>query len=166
MSAREPLPEERFEVPSVMHSHRLLKPFVALVKTYGIPRYGEFDPTILFAITFVLMYGMMFGDIGHGAVIAVAGILMRGLLKHFTTFVVAVGCSSVVFGFLYGSIFGYEHVIHPVWMSPLSDPMLMLTLALYWGIGFIVLAIILTIINRIVDGDYKEALLERKGDVS
>ena len=63
---------------------------------------------------------------------------MRRLLKHFTTFVVAIGLSSVVFGFLYGSIFGYEHVIHPVWMSPLSDPMRMLTLALYWGVGFII----------------------------
>jgi len=54
-------------------------------------------------------------------------------------------------------------VLQPVWMSPLSDPMRMLTLALYWGIGFIVLATLLTIRNRLVDGDYAKALLHHHG---
>lgn len=163
LSTRDPLPEERSQVPSVMRDHWLLKPFVTLVKTYGIPRYGEIDPTFLFGITFILMYGMMFGDVGHGAVIAVAGIALRRIIKQFTVFVVAVGLSSVVFGFLYGSIFGYEHVLHPVWMSPLTDPMRMLTLALYWGVGFIVLATLLTIRNRLVEGDLHTALYSNRG---
>lgn len=163
LSARAPLPDERLAVPSVMRTHWLFKPFVTLVKTYGVPRYGEIDPTFLFGITFIAMYGMMFGDVGHGGVIAVGAILMRKILKHFTVFVFAIGISSVVFGFLYGSIFGYEEVIHPLWMSPLSDPMLMLTLALYWGIGFIILATLLTIRNRIVDKDYKKAFLDSHG---
>lgn len=163
LTARDPRPDERLQVPSVMRSHRLLQPFVSLVKTYGIPRYGEIDPTFLFGITFILMYGMMFGDIGHGASIAVLGLALRKTLRHFTVFVVAVGISSTVFGFLYGSIFGYEHLIHPLWMSPLSDPMRMLTLALYWGIGFIIVATLLTIRNRIVDGDLHKALFHHHG---
>ncbi len=163
LSTRDPAPDERSQVPSVMRTHWLLRPFVTLVKTYGIPRYGEIDPTLLFGITFILMYGMMFGDVGHGAVIAIGAVLLRRTLKHFTIFVVAVGMSSVLFGFLYGSIFGFEHVLQPVWMSPLSDPMRMLTLALYWGIGFIVLATLLTIRNRLVDGEYAKALLHHHG---
>jgi V/A-type H+-transporting ATPase subunit I len=106
---------------------------------------------------------MMFGDVGHGAVIAGAGVLMRRKLRSFTPFVVLIGLSSVLFGFLYGSIFGYEEVIHPLWMSPLHDPILMLKLALYWGIGFILIAIGLTIRNRLAEGKVLEAMLDSKG---
>ena len=67
LTSRSPRANERHEVPTLLKSHRLLAPFSTLVRQYGIPRYGEFDPTALFAITFVLMFGMMFGDIGHGA---------------------------------------------------------------------------------------------------
>lgn len=163
LTTRDPLPEERPLVPSVMRSHWLIQPFVSLVKNYGVPRYGEIDPTALFAVSFVAMFGMMFGDVGHGASIAVFGLLLRRTLKQFTVFVVAVGLSSTLFGALYGSIFGYEHLFHPLWMSPLSDPMRMLTLALYWGIGFILIATALTIRNRLVDGRVLEALFDGKG---
>jgi V/A-type H+-transporting ATPase subunit I len=163
LTARDPLPEERAQVPSVARYPRWVRPFGILVRTYGVPRYGEFDPTWLFTVTYILMFGMMFGDVGHGAVFAAVGIGLRRILKGFTFFVVAIGASSMVFGWLYGSIFGYEHVIQPMWMSPLSDPILMLTLALYWGIGFIVLATVLTIYNRLGEGAFGEALLDSKG---
>ena len=101
--------------------HRLV-PFADLVRGYGTPRYDEFDPTWMFAVTFTLMFGMMFGDVGHGLVIAAAAWALRHKLRQFTWFGIAAGLSSTVFGILYGSIFGYEHVLHPVWMSPLSDP--------------------------------------------
>lgn len=163
LSTRDPRPEERAHVPSVMYTHRLLRPFAALVKTYGIPRYGEIDPTLPFGVTFILMYGMMFGDVGHGAVIALLALALRRTLGDFTFFVVAAGMSSTLFGFLYGSFFGYEHVLPSLWMSPLADPMRMLTLALYWGVGFIVLATLLNIRNRLVDGEVRKALMHRHG---
>ena len=163
LTARDPLPEERALVPSVIRHPRLLQPFMQLVKNYGIPRYGEVDPTWLFAVTFVAMFGMMFGDIGQGAVIAGLAFVLRRVLGGFRWFMLAAGLSSMFFGLLYGSIFGYEELIHPVWMSPLSDPIRMLTLALYWGIGFILLATGLTVYNRLVDKRYAEALLDGKG---
>lgn len=163
MDSRAPTAAERSVVPSAVRYPRWLSGFSALIKNYGIPRYGEFDPTWLFALTFVAMFGMMFGDIGHGAVIAGAGLWFRGRLGRFTPFVVALGLSSILFGFLYGSIFGYEHVIHPVWMSPLSDPNRMLLMALMWGIGFILVATLITIRNRLVEGRLREALLDGKG---
>ena len=69
----------------------------------------------------------------------------------------------MVFGFLYGSLFGYEHLIHPLWMSPLTDPMRLLMLALYWGIGFILLATALSAWNLWRHGDPRRALLGVKG---
>ena len=163
MQVRDPLPEERPTVPSAVHHPRLLRPFAALVRNYGIPRYGEVDPTWLFAISFIAMFGMMFGDIGHGLVIAAAGFFARRKLYGFAPFVVAIGASSTLFGFLYGSIFGYEELIHPLWIAPLSDPALMLRMALYWGIAFIVIMTAIMIRNRLKEGAIAEALLSGTG---
>ncbi len=163
LTARDPVPEERALVPSVIRHPRLLQPYMQLVKNYGVPRYGEVDPTWLFAASFVAMFGMMFGDIGHGAVIVMLAYALRRVLGSFRWFLLAAGLSSMLFGGFYGSIFGYEDLIHPVWMSPLSDPIRMLTLALYWGIGFILVATGLTVYNRLVDRRYADALLDGKG---
>lgn len=163
VESRDPMPEER--APTATEHHPLLRPFFALVKTYGVPRYGEWDPTLLFAITFVLMFGMMFGDIGHGAIIAGAALIWRRALGQFTLFLVAAGLSSMGFGLAYGSVFGFEHLIpHDyIWMSPLEDPLLMLTLAFSWGVGFIVIATLITIYNRLQSGERSKALMDGKG---
>jgi len=163
LTARDPLPEERARVPSLIRHPRWLMPFAELVRNYGVPRYGEIDPTWLFALTFIAMFGMMFGDIGQGAVIVAAAVLLRRRLGRFVPFIVAAGLSSTVFGALYGSFFGFEHVIPALWMSPLTDPVRMLTLAFYWGAGFILVATLLTVYNRITEGRYGEALFGGKG---
>ena len=166
VEARDPLPEERPLVPSVMRHSRLLRPFSALVTQYGVPRYGEVNPTHLFALTYILMFGMMFGDVGHGAVILAVSLLLRRKLGSFTAFGLAAGVSSILFGFLYGSIFGYEHVLHAIWIAPLTDPLYMLTVALLWGIGFITLATLLNILNHLFQGDRIGALFADNGLLS
>lgn len=164
VTTRSPQPAEYKQVPSLMRHHQLLTAFTNLVKNYGIPRYGEFDPTLLFAITFLFMFGMMFGDVGHGLVIAIAGVYWRKKLQNFAPFFIFAGLASILFGFLYGSVFGFEETIIPaIWMSPLHDPFLMLTVALYWGIGFILLATTITIVNRWQEGDYLTAFFDNKG---
>jgi V/A-type H+-transporting ATPase subunit I len=159
MKFRQPTQQERKQVPSLMVHSRWLSPFSALVRQYGIPEYDEIDPTVLFAFTYILMFGMMFGDIGHGLVIVLAGWLLRKRLNHYIYFVLAAGISSVAFGFLYGSIFGYEHLIAPIWISPLTNPEYMLNVALLWGILFVVLCNSLNIINQLIRGIWQDALL-------
>lgn len=149
--------------PSFMQHHRLLRPFVTLVKNYGVPRYGEFDPTLFFAFTYVAMFGIMYGDVGHGAVIAAAGLFFRHRLRGFGPFVTAAGMASLAFGFLYGSVFGFEGWLRPLWIAPLSDPNRMLMVALYWGIAFILLTTLLTVYNRINEKRILEALCDGKG---
>jgi V/A-type H+-transporting ATPase subunit I len=160
---RDPRADERLRVPSAIQHPGWLQPFASLVLNYGVPRYGEIDPTILFAITFVLMFGMMFGDVGHGATIAFAGIMLRRRLGQYSTLAITIGLSSTVFGLLYGSVFGFEHLLPALWISPLSDPMRMLGVALAWGVAFILLSGMLTIRNRIADGRMREALLDSHG---
>lgn len=163
LTARDPLPEERPLVPTVPVRSRWLTPFALLVNQYGIPAYGEVDPTPWFAVTFLLMFGMMFGDLGHGAVIVLAAMLARGKLPRFYLFGVFAGISSMGFGLLFGSVFGYEEILPALWMSPLHDPILMLEIALGWGIVFILVACLLGIYNRLAIGDLAGALFERHG---
>jgi V/A-type H+/Na+-transporting ATPase subunit I len=166
LEQRDPTPAERPLVPSVMRHNRLFKPFSQLVKQYGVPRYGEVNPTQLFAFSYILMFGMMFGDVGHGAVILVTALLLRRKLGSFTPFGVVAGLSSMLFGFLYGSIFGFEHFLHPLWIAPLTDPLYMLTVALLWGIGFITLSTLLNILNHLLQEDRLGALFGDNGLLS
>ena len=166
LSARDPRRDEIRDVPTALYRNRLLAPFSNLVKQYGIPRYREVDPSLLFALTFVLMFGMMFGDVGHGGVILLAAWLTRHKLKDYTVFAMASGTSAMVFGAFYGSIFGFEELFHPLWMAPLSDPILMLELAFAWGVGFLVLVTLVSIYNRLVVGDEMGAWFENNGLVS
>jgi V/A-type H+-transporting ATPase subunit I len=166
IQSRDPRPDERKLVPTVPTRTRLLQPFALLVKQYGIPEYGEVDPTPLFAVTFLLMFGSMFGDVGQGAVIAALAWYFRAKLGRFWLFGLMAGLSSVAFGFLYGSIFGYEHVLPALWMSPIHDPILMLKIALGYGVVFLVVACLLAIYNRAVIGNWWGALFGHHGVVN
>lgn len=148
LETRKPRSDERALVPSTGVTAGWLQPFALLVRQYGIPRYGEIDPTFLFTLTFLIMFGTMFGDIGHGGVLAALAWVFRKKLGRFYLYGVLAGLSSVFFGFLFGSFFGYKQLIPALWMSPLYDPILMLQLALGWGVFFIGLACVLTIFNR------------------
>ena len=163
LESRLPRADERHLVPVPIREHGLLRPFAMLVQQYGIPRFGEFDPTLLFAVTFAGMFGMMFGDIGHGAVILVTGLILHRKLRSFTYLFVLAGASAMLFGWLYGSIFGVEHWIPPLWIAPMSDPIYMLTVALGWGVAFLTLGSGIAISNRLLCGDQAGALFGHGG---
>jgi V/A-type H+-transporting ATPase subunit I len=166
LESRKPRADERPQVPSVPVRSRLLQPFAMLVKQYGTPRYGEIDPTLLFTLTFLLMFGTMFGDVGHGGVLIVLAWVFRRRLGRFYVFGVLAGLSSVLFGFLFGSVFGYKGLLPALWMSPLYDPILMLELALAWGVLFLTLACVLTIYNRFAIGESAAAVFGHHGIVN
>ena len=162
-TAREPTPDEWPRVPSALTYPSSLAPFVLLVRNYGIPRYREFDPTVLFSLTFVLMFGSMFGDVGHGLVMVIAAFLLKRRFGIVFPFLLGAGGASMVFGVLYGSVFGFEHLLHPVWLSPLSDPARMLAMALGWGIVLVFLANLLAAYNLFAGGRLGAALLSANG---
>ena len=163
LETREPSPGEAADVPSLMRYPAWLEPFVPMVKSYGVPRYGEFDPTLPFALTYLLLFGAMFGDIGHGAVILLLAAALYRRLGRMAWVGMAAGAVSMGFGLLYGSIFGYEGIIEPLWLSPMHDPIRILTLAVAFGISFIAFTLLTNIWNRLMAGQIGKAVFDSSG---
>ena len=158
-----PEQDEFDSVPSLLPRSWLLKPFQGLVRNFGIPGYREVDPSGLFALSYIFMFGMMFGDIGHGAVIVLFSLALWSRFPGVTIVGTLAGMSSIFFGFVYGSLFGYEHVVQPLWMSPMHDPVRILLAAVLWGAGFILVTNLLAIRNYIASGSLEQALYSGRG---
>jgi len=156
------------KVPTLMRHGWLLRPFQVLVSGYGAPCYNEVEPTAFVAFSFVLMFGMMFGDVGHGALLAVTALVVRQRvrsrgLRDFAFVLTACGLSSVLFGFLYGSVFGYEDIIPALWLHPMKDINTLLKVVLGFGISMISLGLVLNIVNRVSEKRYFEGLMSHYG---
>ena len=67
--------------PTKLKNPKFAKPFEMYVKMYGLPKYGEFDPTIFVAITYSLLFGAMFGDLGQGLCIFAIGLIVYLIKK-------------------------------------------------------------------------------------
>ncbi len=163
LETRPPEPGERESVPSARRYPTWLGPFAELVRGYGVPCYGDFDPTLFFMFSFTAMFGMMFGDVGHGLLIALAALALRGDAKRFRPLLLAAGASACGFGWLYGSVFGQEDLIAPLWIAPLSDPVRMLQAAIGWGVGFLVATQLIMLYNRIAGRNWRAAMFDAGG---
>ncbi len=168
MDAIDAMIQEGLIPPTKFSNPKFLKPFEGLVSTFGIPNYKEIDPTLLAAAAYVLMYGAMFGDVGHGFVLALIG--LTGMLvkkfksmKSFATVVFYVGLSSIIFGFLYGSVFGHENIFKPLWMNPSGNIMGILMVTIAFGAVIITLGTILSIINSILERNYGRLFFSTTG---
>jgi V/A-type H+-transporting ATPase subunit I len=167
-SAPDDVPEA--EIPVLLRHPRLLRPFEMLVAGYGLPAYRELEPTLFVAVTYVLMFGMMFGDAGHGAVLVIGGLvtLLTGRsakARDVGLLLATVGLSSVVFGVVYGSYFGLTGLKrYALWHDPLEgDPMALMYTAVGIGIGIISLGLVLNVINRFRRRDLVGGFLDKFG---
>jgi V/A-type H+-transporting ATPase subunit I len=160
LNVREPTLDEINSIPSLLHYPAWLQPYIPLVRSYGVPRYGEFDPALLFAFSYVLLFGAMFGDVGHGATLMGLSLLLRGKLAWLRAVGLLAGASACAFGMLYGSVFGFETLIQPLWMSPMHDATRMLELAILSGVGFIGATFLINVYNRLASGRLADALFD------
>lgn len=111
--------EEDTKAPVKLKNNFIFRPFEMFVKMYGLPAADGIDPTPLVAITYMLMYGMMFGDVGQGLLIFLLGLVLTRFTKlGLAPIMTRIGLSSALFGVLYGSVFGREDIIPPFFHIP------------------------------------------------
>lgn len=151
--------------PTKLRNHALFRPFEYLVEMYGIPAYNEKDPTPFFAISYMLLFGAMFGDLGQGFVIFAAGMALKYLKKAqaFGGILARLGVSSMIFGLLYGSVFGSEEIIEHLLISPMENINTMLISAIVLGVVLMNIAYIYSLINLYVRRDLEEGIFGREG---
>ena len=102
------------DVPVKLRNNAFFRPFEMFVKMYGLPVYGSFDPTPYVAVTYCLMFGIMFGDVGQGLVVSLLGLILSKLTKNgLAPIMTRIGLFSAAFGVVYGSVFGIETLITP-----------------------------------------------------
>lgn len=144
--------------------------FDPLVQTYATVPYADVDPSLLAGLAYVVMFGMMFGDVGHGAVLILGAlVLARGRshrlarLRRAWPFLLGAGLASAVFGALYGEMFGPTGLVPVVWLAPLEHPVPLLLAAIGLGAVLLSVAYALGVVNRVREGGWGYALYARSG---
>lgn len=159
--------------PTLMKNPKILKPFEMYTRMYGLPDYKEIDPTWLVAITYSFMFGFMFGDLGQGLCLLIGGLLLY--LKTGNSLVGIIACCGVfssLFGYMFGSVFGFEDIIPAHWLRP-SEAMMQIpgigrlnvvfVVAIALGMGIILFCMLLNVINSWKAGTLGEMLFSSNG---
>jgi V/A-type H+/Na+-transporting ATPase subunit I len=150
--------------PTKLRNPKLFKPFELFINMYGLPAYNEMDPTIFVALTYTLIFGIMFGDVGQGISLFIGGRLLFKFKKMNIAGIISLaGIWSTIFGFLYGSVFGFEEVIHALWRRPMENIMSTLIVSIVFGVVLIIIAMIINIINGIRAKNIKKTFFGASG---
>jgi V/A-type H+/Na+-transporting ATPase subunit I len=146
-----PAPPRGVRPPLVLRNPWWAQPFEVFTRLVGMPGPGGADPSTLLALAVPLMFGYMFGDVGQGLVLALAGWLLRHRLPVLRLLVPA-GLAAAAFGFVFGSVFSLETVIHPLWVAPLEQPLPVLVAPIVGGAVLLALGLLLGALEAWWDG--------------
>lgn len=159
--------------PTVLKNSWFTRPYSMLVEMYGLPDYTGYNPTAFVALTYTLMFGIMFGDLGQGFVIFLLGLLIgKKIHKSFGGMMTRCGVSSMIFGTIYGSVFGYEDLLDPVFegigidflpLHPFHNTSFILLTAVGIGVALILISMILNIIIGFKEHNIEKAVFSNNG---
>ena len=156
--------------PTLLERQRRARAFDPLVQGYATVPYADVDPTLVAGLAYVVMFGMMFGDLGHGLLILAAAWLVRrgrfrrlAKIQRIWPFLAGAGVAAAGFGVLYGEFFGPTGLIPVVWLSPLDEPVPLLVAAVAVGALLLAGAYVLGTVNRVREGGWLYALYARSG---
>ncbi len=153
------------QTPTLLNNPGFLKPFQGLITIFGLPAYGKVDPTLFVGLTYILMFGMMFGDLGHGFLLFLAGLYLffRKGTRQYAPILLAASVSSMIFGLLFGSFFGKEGIIPQLWTSPLTNVMTILIVAVAGGAAILNIGFILHMVSAGRSKDWSGLLFNENG---
>jgi V/A-type H+-transporting ATPase subunit I len=167
--------DNRLTPPTKLKNNWFTKPFGMFVEMYGVPGYKDMDPTMVVAITYSLLFGIMFADVGQGLVLALLSFLLYKKTKMSLAGVgIRIGLSSAFFGIFFDSVFGEHGMIAPFFeslgisflplhaMDPASTMTLLIgTVAL--GSFIILVAMLINIRTALKAKHYAHALFSPNG---
>ncbi len=168
-------PEEnkKLRPPTRLKNFKLFRPYSYFVEMYGVPSYNDIDITAFVAITYTLLFGIMFGDLGQGLVLILVGLLMwkkKGMALG--KILVPCGFSSAIFGFVFGSVFGYEELLDPVYeklgwagkpLSVMDSINTVLLFAIAIGVTLVIVAMLLNVFSCVKKKKFGSALFSENG---
>lgn len=169
--------EEMKHSPPVKLKNRFFfRPFEYYTEMYGLPNAREIDPSWFIALTYTLLFGIMFADVGQGIMLLIAAIYMYKKMKMpLGALLIPCSICSTVFGFIFGSVFGFEELLDPVYKAlfgldgkPIDvmegeTTMLLIFGAVGIGIVLLIIAMLLNIISSLKRGDVGNALFGVNG---
>lgn len=153
-------------IPTKLKNNPLFRSFQDIVAMYSLPSYGEIDPSSIVAISFILFFGLMFGDVGHGIMIFIGSMLLvrRGIMRRsLGTVMKMASVSSIFFGLMYGSIFGIEGIIPEFWLKPMDDVNTLLAVSIGIGIFTISVGLVLNMVKQYRARDFGRLLFDGQG---
>jgi V/A-type H+-transporting ATPase subunit I len=159
--------------PTFVKNPKFAQPLETITGAYGTPAYDEYDPTSLITITFPLLFGFMFGDVGQGIVIALVGffigfrLAVEEAVKKAGKTIMLCGISATAVGFLYGAFFSIEGLFEPLWLSPVhaatTNMNVLLGASLKLGVLILSIAMLMNVANEISHHKYAEAIVSKYG---
>lgn len=171
----DPEDEKRNSPPVKLRNRKPFRPFEMFVEMYGLPSYGGVDITPFVAITYSLLFGIMFADVGQGLVLAIGGYLVYRLKgTKLAKILVPCGISSAFFGLLFGSVFGYEELLDPLYhaiglpgkpLSVMDSINTVLLMAIGIGVALVIISMCLNIFCSLKNKKVGEALFSTNGVV-
>lgn len=167
--------ERDTQIPVKLKNGAFSRPFSMFVEMYGLPSYSGFNPTFFVALLYTLLFGIMFGDLGQGLLIALVGAVMYKKTKNaFGAILVRIGCSSAFFGLVFGSVFGFEEALNPLYkklgfaskpIEVTENTMLILFAAIGIGVAIIILSMLLNVFVNLKKHDFAQSVFGNNGIV-
>lgn len=156
------------EVPTLLRNPPIFKPFELLLTLFKPPTYGTMDPTPLVAVSFILFYGFILGDVVYGIVVVLFALALRKKLGHIPavqaagTVGIYMGVSGIFFGVLYAEYagnLGEKYLgLHPFWIHRSHDIVTLMVVAVVAGTIHVPLALTLGVIEGLRHHHLKHAM--------
>jgi V/A-type H+-transporting ATPase subunit I len=153
---------EGMSPPLMLSNPGWARPFEVFSRMLGTPGRNESDPSEILAVIASSIFGFMFGDVGQGAIVLVAGLVL-GRTIPLTRMLIPGGIMAMLFGVLFGSVFCREDIIPALWMRPLADPVTILIAAVVAGMAIIGVGLLLDAIQMHWRGEARHWWLQRAG---
>lgn len=159
--------EEYEEVPTVLENNAFLQPFENLTEMYGLPKYGELDPTPYTAPFYLVFFGMMAADFGYGALLWLGTFIMlkffhfdKGMNRNLKFFHL-LSYPVMIWGIIFGSAFGADLPFQPLSLS--KDLITIMILSIIFGVIQIMVGLSLGAYSNLKKKAYVDAYTSHLG---